>query len=82
MAIRIKTEDYTEYVVQVAAKIKTRREYISALGAATGDGEYWENLSKGFQMLVDHASELKKLFLSDMFNSIGINLMYSMIKGN
>jgi dihydroxyacetone kinase-like protein len=66
---------YTAYLKTAAEKINSEKEYITALDAATGDGDHWANLNAGFAGLMAISDELAALPLSDMFKKIGMTLM-------
>ncbi len=66
---------YVEYLKAVADKINAGKDYVTALDAATGDGDHWANLNAGFTKLTALADELAALPLSDMFKKAGMTLM-------
>ena len=57
--MQIKPADYVEYIEQISKVINTQGEYITALDAATGDGDHWLNINIGYQGLVEKAEQLK-----------------------
>lgn len=81
MSFQINAPQYMEYLATVAQKIESCQEYISALDAATGDGDHWANLNMGFQKLMENKDALSQLTISDCFKKIGL-LMMSNVGGS
>ena len=81
MGFQLGTSEYIEYLKKAHARIHADGEYITALDAATGDGDHWTNLNMGFEKLVSMADELSALNLSDAFKKIGMTMM-SVIGGS
>ncbi|MFM1651571.1 dihydroxyacetone kinase subunit DhaL [Brevibacillus sp. B_LB10_24] len=81
MGFRISSKDYMQYLKNAAKMIDEHGDYITKLDAATGDGDHWTNISKGFEKLVSSAEELEQLPISDCFKRIGM-LMMSTIGGS
>ena len=77
MEIKISSKDYIDYIKLIADKIAADKDYITELDAATGDGDHWTNMNKGFQALIDKEETLVGLPISEMFKSIGMKLMVS-----
>lgn len=74
-------QDYVNYVKLTAKKIAENEEYVSALDAATGDGDHWANINMGFEHLVAAGDDMAKMSISDVFKTIGM-LMMSKIGGS
>jgi dihydroxyacetone kinase-like protein len=53
MSFSITTPDYLNYFAAAAERIKINKDYITGLDAATGDGDHWANLNKGFQTVLE-----------------------------
>lgn len=77
MGFPITAAEYAAYLTLAARKIEAEKEYISALDAATGDGDHWANLNTGFERLVREREELAALPLSACFQRIGMLMMNS-----
>ena len=74
-------QDYVNWINITAKKIAENEEYVSALDAATGDGDHWANINMGFEHLVAAGEEMSKMSISDVFKKIGY-LMMSKIGGS
>jgi len=81
MGFQLTTADYVEWLKRAHAKIHENGEYITALDAATGDGDHWSNLNMGFEKLLEMSGELAGMSLSDAFKKIGMSMM-SVIGGS
>ena len=81
MAIRVTSELYADYLVNVHELINSKGDYITQLDSATGDGDHWSNLNKGFTKLSEMRDELAELRLYDAFKKIGMTMM-SVIGGS
>jgi len=77
----LSSKDYAEYIKLAAAKIHENGEYVTALDAATGDGDHWTNINMGFEKLVEAIPELETMSLYEEFKKIGI-IMMSVIGGS
>lgn len=75
MGVQINSKDFVAYLKKTALHISDSKEYISALDAATGDGDHWINMNMGFQALTAKAGRLETLPLSDCFKEIGMTFM-------
>lgn len=75
MAFALNTADYVAYINRVYTRIHENGEYISALDAATGDGDHWSNLDVGFQKLSEISEELKTMDLYSAFGKISTVMM-------
>ncbi|HSK68475.1 MAG TPA: dihydroxyacetone kinase subunit DhaL [Candidatus Limnocylindria bacterium] len=75
MGFTFTTADYADYLQRAAARIAAQKDYVSALDAATGDGDHWANLNLGFGALLEQADALRGLGFSAMFRKIGMTLM-------
>lgn len=81
MGFELTTKDYTEYIQKAYEKIHSQGDYITALDAATGDGDHWTNINLGFEKLVEIIPELESMSLFDAFRKIGMTMM-SVIGGS
>lgn len=79
--VRITSEDYVAYIARAARRIHDSGDYISALDAATGDGDHWANINMGFENLVAASEEMRAMPICDVFQKIG-TLMMSKIGGS
>ena len=78
---RLTAQDYVNYINVTAKKIAENEEYVSALDAATGDGDHWANINMGFENLVAASDEMRAMPICDVFKKIGM-LMMSKIGGS
>ena len=81
MGFSITTKDYIAYIQKAYTKIHANGDYITALDAATGDGDHWTNINQGFEKLVEISPELETLSLFEAFKKIGLTMM-SVIGGS
>lgn len=81
MGFQLTSDDYVNYLEIAASKIGQNSDYISALDAATGDGDHWANINMGFEHLVAAGEEMRKLPIDGVFKKIGM-LMMSKIGGS
>lgn len=73
--MRIDSELYVAYLTRAYEVIRANETYVTDLDLATGDGDHWANLNKGFAKLNDMAGELKALALPALFQKIGMTMM-------
>lgn len=71
----ISTKDYMDFILSAASRIGNEKDYISALDAATGDGDHWANINMGFQALLAIEEKLRAMDFSSMFKKIGMVMM-------
>jgi dihydroxyacetone kinase-like protein len=77
--VELRPEQYLQYIAQVAAAINGQKDYITALDAATGDGDHWLNLNIGYQKVVEASSELENAVdFKALFTGLATKLMSSM----
>lgn len=81
MGFSLTTRDYVEYLKRVYLRVHADRDYITALDAATGDGDHWANINIGFEKLVEASAELVSMDLCAAFQKIG-GIMMSVIGGS
>jgi len=81
MGFQLTTPDYIEFLNRAYTKIHADGDYITALDAATGDGDHWTNLNMGFEKLVAMSEELRTLSLFDALKKISMTMM-SVIGGS
>lgn len=81
MGFQLTGADYAAYLAVVAKRIGENGEVISALDAATGDGDHWANLNLGFTHLMAEREALAAMPIDAAFRRIGM-LMMSKIGGS
>ena len=81
MGFVLTSSNYVDYIGRTARLIHENGDYISALDAATGDGDHWANLNLGFESLVAAGDELRGMPIDAAFRKIGM-LMMSKIGGS
>lgn len=81
MSFSISSNDYMDFIKRAALRIGGEKDYISALDAATGDGDHWANINMGFEQLLDAQDELRGMSMGAMFIKIGM-IMMSKIGGS
>lgn len=75
MSIKINSKIYTDYLKTVYEKLQLEEDYVTSLDAATGDGDHWSNLNKGFSKLNEELTQLSGQSLFNLFKSIGMTMM-------
>lgn len=75
MSFLLTSKQYMEYMERAAQKIAISGEYISALDAATGDGDHWVNLNMGFIKILESKDALAELDIAPCFKQIGMIMM-------
>lgn len=73
--MRVDSRLYVEYLEKAHKLIRENETYVTDLDLATGDGDHWSNLNKGFAALMEMKSELRELPLNQLFLKIGMTLM-------
>ena len=68
-------QKYAEYIKHVYSIIHRKKEYITKLDSATGDGDHWTNLDMGFEKLNSLADQLAQMTLEETFKKIGLTMM-------
>jgi len=81
MGFALTSKDYAAYLRLAYDKIHADGDYITALDAATGDGDHWANLDMGFEKLAEAAPRLEEMPLADCFKEIG-RIMMTVIGGS
>ena len=81
MGFTLTTQDYVQWISLAYQKIHENGDYITALDAATGDGDHWANLNMGFEKLVSMSEELSALSLFEALKKISMTMM-SVIGGS
>jgi phosphoenolpyruvate---glycerone phosphotransferase subunit DhaL len=81
MGFQLSSKDYVEYIKLAAAKIHENGDYVTALDAATGDGDHWSNINIGFEKLIEAIPVMETMSLFDEFKKIGM-IMMSVIGGS
>lgn len=81
MGFSLSVDDYVDYLLRAARKIAEGREYITALDAATGDGDHWANINLGFESIVAEEAQLRAMSFDQLFKRIGL-LMMSKVGGS
>lgn len=73
--INLGTAEYVDYLLEVAKKIASEKDYITELDAATGDGDHWANMNTGFTKLIEKEAELRGEELSGLFKKAAMTIM-------
>lgn len=73
--MRIDSQLYVAYLLRAYELIRANETYVTDLDLATGDGDHWANLNKGFAKLNDLSEELKAMPLNALFQKIGMTMM-------
>lgn len=73
--MKIDSNLYVDYLKNAYQLIHENEKYVTDLDLATGDGDHWSNLNKGFAALVAMEDELRALPLDQMFMKIGMTMM-------
>ena len=73
--IRLTPDSYTDYLLAVAEKIASEKDYITELDATTGDGDHWANMNAGFSKLAAMEADLRKENLSNLFKKAAMAIM-------
>lgn len=81
MAISINSRLYVQYLKNAYQSIHEKEDYITELDSATGDGDHWSNMDKGFTNIVEQADSLATKNLGDLFKQVGMTMM-SVIGGS
>ena len=81
MKLQITTQDFITYFKETQKTIAEKKDYITELDSATGDGDHWVNVNMGFEKITVLSEELKSLSLADMFKKVGMT-MYSAVGGS
>ncbi len=66
---------YAEYLAAVSEKIALEQEYITALDAATGDGDHWANMNAGFSRLAEEKDKLAAMSFRELFSKCAMTVM-------
>lgn len=66
---------YMAFMQKAAEQIHKNGAYITALDAATGDGDHWANMDSGFTKIIKSAGQLSDLCMADCFRQIGLLFM-------
>lgn len=75
MSIQLTMADYGVYLLRVYNCIHQNREYITALDAATGDGDHWVNMDHGFAEIVSMLPDLRKQTIFEGFQTIAMTML-------
>ena len=81
MDFLLTSKDYMDYIKLAYEKIHADGDYITALDAATGDGDHWYNIDMGFEKLVEAYDEISNMNIFDAFKKISMTMM-SVIGGS
>lgn len=81
MSFEIKQKDYIQYLKNVYDLLQEKKDYITQLDLATGDGDHWANMNMGFEKLVSQSDDFLNISLQEMFKKIGMTMM-SVIGGS
>lgn len=72
---RLLSDDYVNYINIIANRIRENADYITAIDAATGDGDHWTNINLGFEQMVKAGNEMRHMKICDVFRKIGAIMM-------
>lgn len=75
MSLTITAKDYMDCMKASAKIIEEKKDYITELDAATGDGDHWVNINMGFQSLLKAQKEISSLPIDEALKKIGIIMM-------
>ena len=75
MSLSLTMGDYADYLVRVYHCIHQQRDYITALDAATGDGDHWVNMDSGFAEIAKLVPSLQKQTLVAGFQKIAETML-------
>lgn len=75
MGYYLTPRDYVNYLERVSDKIKKEKDYITALDAATGDGDHWANMKMGFEKVLQKREELQEMNFPTLFRTCGLEMM-------
>lgn len=81
MGFQLTSQDYVTYLNQAYLRIHADGDYITALDAATGDGDHWTNIDMGFEKLIQQGDEIAQMDLFSAFKKISMTMM-SVIGGS
>ena len=79
--MKLYVKEYWEYLQAAYERIHAAEDYITDLDLATGDGDHWANLDKGFSTICSKREEWGELNFSQLFSKIGMTMM-SVIGGS
>lgn len=75
--MKITVAQYFIYLENVLEKLNQEEAYVTDLDLATGDGDHWANMHKGFATVVSEKETMTDLNLQQLFQQIGMKLMAS-----
>jgi len=75
MAFKLSSADYVKYLEEFYEFLQGKREYVTELDSATGDGDHWLNMNTGFGELVKNADQIREMNIQDAFKRISMILM-------
>lgn len=73
--MKLTSKAYADYLALAYERIHEQEEYVTDLDLATGDGDHWANLNKGFAKLAQMRDELAELTLDELFKKVGMTMM-------
>lgn len=82
MTVNITVNDFIQYFNQTKDLIYKEKEYVTELDSATGDGDHWVNVNKGFEQITNILKDAPDDFtFVDLFKKIGMT-MFSSVGGS
>lgn len=75
MGFKLTSKDYADYLNRVTDFLATKKDYITDLDSATGDGDHWANMNQGFQKLKEKHDILASQSIPKMLLDTGMTLM-------
>jgi len=73
--MKLSARAYADYLTLAYERIHEQEEYVTNLDLATGDGDHWANLNKGFSKLAEMHDELAAMTLEQLFKKVGMTMM-------
>ncbi len=82
MTVKMTVNDFIRYFNQTKDLIYQEKDYVTELDSATGDGDHWVNVNKGFEKITSlFEDDSTNLNFSDFFKKIGMT-MFSAVGGS
>lgn len=75
MGFKLDSSNYVEYLKDFYSLLQEKKDYVTGLDLATGDGDHWLNMNTGFGEVIKIEEELKEMTLQNVFKKIGMILM-------
>lgn len=82
MTVKMTVNDFIQYFNQTKDRIYKEKDYVTELDSATGDGDHWVNVNKGFEQITSGLKDAPAdLTFVDLFKNIGMT-MFSSVGGS